>query len=146
MLCYYTPCKEYCTLADEDPPVLVAFTSTVLEPSWLNVIVARSDDPELVTPYTVPNAVEPLCITVAFIAAYSELEESCRTINNSAALYVDALKLMIVVALDVKFTELVSVLATPPDAKAVLSKPVIANILAPLCGAEVNVILVPDTV
>ena len=66
--------------------------------------------------------------------------------NNSAALYVAALKLMIVVAVDVKFTELVSVLATPPDANAVLSKPTIAKILAALCGAEVNVMLVPDTV
>ena len=62
--------------------------------------------------------------------------------NNSAALYVLALKVMMLVAVDVKFTELVSVLATPPEANAVLSKPTIANILAPLCGAEVNVIVV----
>ena len=88
------------------------------------------------------NAVVPLCTTVAFMLEYSEFEESCKTINNSAALYVVALKLIIVVAVDVKLTELVSVLATPPDAKAVLSKPTIPNILAPLCGAEVNVIVV----
>ena len=65
--------------------------------------------------------------------------------NNSAALYDDALKLIIVVAVDVKFTELDSVLETPPDANAVLSKPTIANILAPLCGAEVNVMSVSYT-
>ena len=47
------------------------------------------------------------------------------------------MKLIIVVAVDVKLVELVSVLATPPDANAVLSKPTIANILAALCGAEV---------
>ena len=50
------------------------------------------------------------------------------------------------VAVDVKLTELDSVLATPPVINAVLSKPVIANILAAACGAEVNVIVVPDTV
>ena len=50
------------------------------------------------------------------------------------------------VAVDVKLTELVSDLAIPPVANAVLSAPVIANILAALCGAEVNVMLVPDTV
>ena len=50
------------------------------------------------------------------------------------------------VALDVKFTELDSDLATPPVANAVLSAPVIANILAALCGAEVNVKVVPYTV
>mgnify|MGYP006222740131 CR=1 FL=1 len=66
--------------------------------------------------------------------------------NNSAPLYVDALKLIIVVAVDVKFTELVSDLATPPVTNDVPSAPVIAYILAPLCGAEVNVMFVPDTV
>ena len=99
-----------------------------------------------VTPYTDPKAVEPLCTTFAFITAYSEFPVSVSLINNSAPLYVAALKLMIVVAVDVKLTALVSVLATPPDAKAVLSKPTIANILAPECGAEVNVMLVEDTV
>jgi len=49
------------------------------------------------------------------------------------------------VALEVKFVELVSDLATPPVTSEVPSAPVIANILAALCGAEVNVILVPDT-
>jgi hypothetical protein len=53
---------------------------------------------------------------------------------------------MIVVALEVKLVELVSVLATPPVTNEVLSAPVIANILAALCGAEVNVMLVLDTV
>ena len=53
---------------------------------------------------------------------------------------------MIVVAVDVKFTELVSVLATPPVTNAVPAAPVIAKILAALCGAEVNVMFVPDTV
>ena len=52
---------------------------------------------------------------------------------------------MIVVALEVKFTELVSVLATPPVTNDVLSAPVIAKILAALCGALVNVMLVPET-
>ena len=50
------------------------------------------------------------------------------------------------VAVDVKLTELVSVLATPPVTNAVLSNQTIANILAAACGAEVNVQLVPDTV
>ena len=50
------------------------------------------------------------------------------------------------VAVDVKLTEADSDLATPPDANAVLSNPLIANILAPLCGAEVNVMFVLDTV
>jgi len=50
------------------------------------------------------------------------------------------------VAVDVKLTALDSVLATPPVTIEVLSAPVIANILAALCGAEVNVIVVPDTV
>ena len=86
-----------------------------------------------------PKAVDPLWTTFAFITAYSVLSASVNLIKSSAALYVAALKLNIVVAVDVKLTELDSVLATPPDASAVLSKPTIANILAPLCGAEVNV-------
>ena len=57
-----------------------------------------------------------------------------------------ALKLIMSVAVDVKLTEEVSVLATPPVTSEVLSAPVIAKILAALCGAEVNVMLVPDTV
>jgi hypothetical protein len=52
---------------------------------------------------------------------------------------------MMVVALDVKLVAVVSVLTTPPDPAAVLSKPTMANILAPECGAEVNVMLVPLT-
>jgi hypothetical protein len=52
---------------------------------------------------------------------------------------------MIVVALEVKLTELVSDLATPPVTNEVPSAPVIAKILAALCGAEVNVMLVPET-
>ena len=99
----------------------------------------------VVTPYTFPNAVEPLCVTNAFITPYSEFVESCKLMNSSAALYVDALKVIIVTALDVKLVELVSVLETPPDAKAVLSNPTIANILAAACGAEVNVMLVELT-
>ena len=133
--------SEDCTVAAVVPPVLVACTFTVPE-SYVALIVAKSLEPVFVIACTVINAVVPLCTTTPFIALYSLLAESCNVINNSADLYVLALKLMIVVALDVKFTELVSVLATPPDANAVLSKPVIANILAPLCGAEVNVIVV----
>ena len=49
------------------------------------------------------------------------------------------------VALEVKLTELVCDLATPPVTNAVPSAPVIAKILAALCGAEVNVMFVPDT-
>jgi hypothetical protein len=65
--------------------------------------------------------------------------------NNSADLYVAALKLMIVVALDVKFTAVVSDLATPPVTSEVPSAPVIAKILAPECGALVKVMFVPET-
>ena len=123
------------------PPVLNACTLTVPE-SYVALIVAKSLDPVFVIACTVINAVVPLCTTTPFCAEYSEFAESCNVINSSADLYVLALKLIIVVAVDVKFTELVSVLATPPEANAVLSKPTIANILAPLCGAEVNVIVV----
>jgi hypothetical protein len=48
------------------------------------------------------------------------------------------------VAVEVKLVELVSDLATPPVTNAVPSAPVIAKILAALCGAEVNVMLVLD--
>ena len=88
----------------------------------------------------------PSCTINAFATSYSELAESVVVINASADLKLVALKLMIVVAVDVKFVELVSDVETPPDANAVLSAPVIANILAPECGAEVNVMLVLDTV
>jgi hypothetical protein len=50
-----------------------------------------------------------------------------------------------VVADEVKLVAVVSVLATPPDTNAVLSNPTIANILAPEWGAEVNVMLVDET-
>ena len=103
----------------------------MLEPSCSAVIVAKSLDPVLVILDTVINAVEPLCTTTPFIAAYSVFAVSVNVINNSADLYVAALKLIMVVALEVKFTALVSVLATPPVTNAVLSAPVIANILAP---------------
>ena len=52
-------------------------------------------------------------------------------IINSADLYELALKVIMFVAVDSKDTDDVCVLATPLDANAVLSKPVIANILAP---------------
>ena len=146
MFSYYTACKEYCTSAVCAPPVLVALTSIVLEPSWLNVIVAKSVDPVFVTAYTDPNAVVPLWTTTAFCTEYSVFAASVIVINNSADLYDAWLKLMIVVAVDSNDTDEVCVLATPLDANAVLSKPVKANILAPLCGAEVNVIVVHDTV
>ena len=109
------------------------------------MIVAKSVEPVLVILDTVMNAVDPLCTTTAFCAAYSVLAVSVNCMNNSADLYVAALKLMIVVALEVKFTELVSDLAIPPVTSDELSAPVIAKILAPECGAEVNVMLVPDT-
>jgi hypothetical protein len=65
----------------------------------------------------------------------------------SADLYVAALNVMIVVALEPDTdTAVVSDLATPPVTSAVPSAPVIANILAPECGALVNVMSVPDTV
>ena len=94
-------------------------------------IVAKSLLPVLVIPNTVMKAVDPLCTTTPFWAEYSVLAESVNWMNISADLYVAALKLMIVVAVDVKLTELVSDLAIPPVTNALLSAPVIANILAP---------------
>ena len=102
------------------------------------MIVPKSLEPVLVILDTVMNAVVPLCTTTPFIAAYSVLAVSVNWMNNSALLYEVALKLMIVVALDVKLVELVSDLATPPVTNEVPSAPVIAKILAALCGAEVN--------
>ena len=142
----YDAHSEYWTFAAVVPPVVVACTFTVFEPSCVAVIVAKSLEPLLVILDTVMYAVEPSCTTTPFIAAYSVLAVSVNTMNMSAALYVAALKLMIVVAVDVKLTELVSVLATPPVTNELLSAPVIAKILAALCGAEVNVMFVPDTV
>ena len=69
---------------------------------------------------------------MAFIAAYCVFPESCTVINSSADLYVAALNDMIVTALEPDtLTAVVSDLAIPPEANAVLSAPVIANILAP---------------
>ena len=91
------------------------------------------------------KAVVPLCTTVPFIAAYSVLPESVNVMNISALLYVAPLKVIMLVAVEVKLVELVSDLATPPVTNEVLSAPVIAKILAALCGAEVNVMLVLET-
>jgi hypothetical protein len=86
-------------------------------------------------------------MTVAFMAEYCVLPESCTVMNSSADLYVAALNVMMFVALDPDTdTDVVSDLATPPVTNALLSAPVIANILAPECGALVKVMFVPDTV
>ena len=144
-LYYYAEQSEYCTFAAVTPPVLNALISTV-PLLYAAVIVAKSLDPEFVIPCIVKNASEPLCTTTPFIAENSVFAVSFNVMNNSALLYVEPLNVIMFVAVDVKFTELVSDLAIPPVANAVLSAPVIANILAALCGAEVNVMLVPDIV
>ena len=132
-------------MADCCPPADTACNDTV-PPPRVTVYVDRSAPVEDVWPYTVTYAVEPSCTISALATSYSLLAESVVVIKHSADLYVVALKLIIVVAADVKLVDAVSVLAIPPDASAVLSAPMIANILAAACGAEVNVRSVPETV
>ena len=120
----------YCTLADCCPPADCACTNTE-PPANVTVYVAKSTPVVLVSPKNVAKADVPLCTTFALATSYSPLEESVVVMNISADLYVVALKLMMVVADDVKLVDAVSVVNTPPVPAAVLSNPTMANILAP---------------